>query len=137
LQNCCDAGKQILLSANSLRILAQKILQKLSKRARAAFNAFQAGIVEPRSSDPSQPDELEILGGRNSLITMPTRSSPRSTPDRGDALMSFFAQYGTRSDEWYPPPAAQQPYYGDEYGPIIHSQDEIWRNFVSEFGLEG
>ncbi|EGN96533.1 hypothetical protein SERLA73DRAFT_93018 [Serpula lacrymans var. lacrymans S7.3] len=56
------------------------MLQKLRQRAFATFTAAQTGILDrssPTSSNPSAPDELEVLGGRKSIIT---NKSPSSSP---------------------------------------------------------
>jgi len=61
------------------------MLQKLLKRAQTSFAAFHAGYPHDNTltsrSKSDEPDELEILGGRKSVITSKSSSnSPASNP---------------------------------------------------------
>lgn len=61
--------------------LSKAILQKLRQRAAKTYSTFRAGLAEvkPRNLEPpSEPDELEVLGGRNTVIPRQTPSNPPS-----------------------------------------------------------
>ncbi|TFK32802.1 fungal-specific transcription factor domain-containing protein [Crucibulum laeve] len=59
------------------------ILQKLCQRASAAYAAFKAGVEDGArqgAGEPGKPDELEVLGGRKSVITPSSNAnSPSNT----------------------------------------------------------
>ncbi|KAF8636428.1 hypothetical protein AX17_003610 [Amanita inopinata Kibby_2008] len=76
-----EEGSKSCRPPNSL-----EILQKLRQRAATSYATFQAGLEEakPRGSDSSgQPDELEVLGGRKTVITRRTQSGPPSAYSSG------------------------------------------------------
>ena len=61
------------------RHLSKMILKKLHQRACAAYTAAQAGIVKQATSTSTStaPDELQVLGGRKTVISNP---SPSASP---------------------------------------------------------
>lgn len=133
----------LVLSGGGVLIQRQTTLQKLCTRAQTAFAAYQSQTETPMTSDPD---------GRKSIITV-SRSAPqlssRNTPEMEDALMDLqYSSVGYQqpvgdrfSTFWHPeshadsllralsavppPPIAMEP-----------SQDDIWSNFMREFGLE-
>ncbi|KII91836.1 hypothetical protein PLICRDRAFT_38690 [Plicaturopsis crispa FD-325 SS-3] len=67
-------------------------LQKLQRRAHAAFSGFQLGALNAASSrgSPDMPDELEVLGGRGHIIKRTASDVPPAPGDfpNFDAMMS-------------------------------------------------
>ncbi|KAF9457528.1 fungal-specific transcription factor domain-containing protein [Collybia nuda] len=91
-------------------------LQKLYHRANSVYTAFRAGLEDYDTGiyNSNRPDELEVLGGRKSVInqksntnspTNPVPGSPStlyedgSTPDshtdRGDMMMGYYERSGS------------------------------------------
>ncbi|PFH46879.1 hypothetical protein AMATHDRAFT_68883 [Amanita thiersii Skay4041] len=81
-----EEGSQACRPPNSLAML-----QKLCQRAATIYNTFQAGLEDTKlrtTNLPDQPDELEVLGGRKSVITRQTRSNPPTTYSSGSPSIS-------------------------------------------------
>ena len=69
--------------------MSKAILQKLRQRAATTYETFRAGSVEPKPRNPetpSEPDELEVLGGRNTVIARQTPSNPPSHRSPGSSV---------------------------------------------------
>ncbi|KAF9005897.1 fungal-specific transcription factor domain-containing protein [Cyathus striatus] len=130
------------------------ILQKLCQRASVAYAAFKAGVEDgtrKSATDPDRPDELEVLGGRKTIITTKSNAnspsnasatspiplkhdeegnSPASQAGAAEMLMEYYQELGnagyeihhTRQD--YEMKSAEQ--YGQEmaYAPPIRPQQQ-------------
>ncbi|KAH7923981.1 hypothetical protein BV22DRAFT_1167136 [Leucogyrophana mollusca] len=72
------------------------MLEKLRHRAFAAFTAAKTGVPNPSghsvSRNPSVPDELEVLGGRKSVITSTSPSTSPSSTSSGNASSEEFTR---------------------------------------------
>ncbi|KAK2463713.1 hypothetical protein APHAL10511_004464 [Amanita phalloides] len=71
-----EEGSKSCRAPNSLTIL-----QKLRQRAATTYSTFLAGSEETKPLNPtlpSEPDELEVLGGRDTVIAHQTTSNPSS-----------------------------------------------------------
>jgi len=94
------------------------MLQKLLKRAQTTFAAFYAGYPHNRTltsrSKSDEPDELEILGGRKSVVTSKSPSNPPgSNPSASspDQQVSFSADIPSAPQQYDEVPQALLNYY--------------------------
>ncbi|EIW79263.1 hypothetical protein CONPUDRAFT_127232 [Coniophora puteana RWD-64-598 SS2] len=92
------------------------VLIKLSQRAHAALDAAQAGIMlesSAKSSSPYNPDELQVLGGRKSVIAKPSRdSSPQVAQEQPTSFNRLRAQSTDFREQFGSSHPAVMEYYG-------------------------
>lgn len=92
------------------------VLIKLSQRAHAALDAAQAGIMPDSSakfSSPYNPDELQVLGGRKSVIAKPSRdSSPQVAQEQPTSFNRLRAQSADFREQFGSSHPAVMEYYG-------------------------
>jgi len=76
------------------------MVRNLWRRAYSVFTAFHTGVADSRAykpaDDPNSPDELEVLGGRKSVISNKSQSNTPSSKEssssspRREALMEYY-----------------------------------------------
>jgi hypothetical protein len=109
---CRPPATLVSLPFTSIRIILcswdQTTLKNLYKRAFGVYAAFTQGLGNTTTSDPGDPDELEVVGGRKSVVTtksntnLPATStadydadgggSPGSQLNTPELLMEYYEQ---------------------------------------------
>src|SRR6266481_122359 len=103
------------------------MLQKLLKRAQTTFAAFCAGSPPDRiSTSRRNPDELEVLGGRKSVITSKSSSnSPASNPASSSPAHRLSLPADTHGDTLMP----SVPYQHERIPSMSNYYSTIGRDF--------
>ncbi|KAF8892108.1 hypothetical protein BD779DRAFT_1437104 [Infundibulicybe gibba] len=110
------------------------MLQKLCVRAATTFSSFKAGMGDAKTLvDPNRPDELEVLGGRKTVINQSNPNSPSHTNSGSEAdggspashagaaemLMEYYEELATSGYDIKPAQDYEMRAPGPSYIPFV------------------